>query len=171
MQVQMITVLGDVTRAIVYWDTGSNVNLVRQEFARQAGWVDRPVVQRLQTSGRVPEDWTTTCFKVTLVDNLGWEHQVLVFEIGTIMVPLKPVDVSPAMVLFPGKIPHLECIKRPVGEVDLLIGVQNVRLFPVVADLEHPRVGNVRLLQSDFVTGMLLDGVHSAFGPSELNQT
>ena len=39
MQGQKITVLGDVTRAIVYWDTGSNVNLVRQEFARQAGWV------------------------------------------------------------------------------------------------------------------------------------
>ena len=28
MQVQKITVLGNVTRAVVYWDTGSNVNLV-----------------------------------------------------------------------------------------------------------------------------------------------
>ena len=116
MQVQKITVLGDVTRPIVYWDTGSNVNLVKQEFARQAGWVGQPVVQPLQLSGRVAEDWTTTCFKVTLVDNLGGEHQVLVFNIGTIMVPLKPVDVSPVKVLFPGKIPHLECIKRPVGK-------------------------------------------------------
>ena len=65
-----------------------------------------PVVQQLQISGRVVEDWAATYFKVTLVDNLGWEHQVLVFEIGTITVPLKPVDISPAMVLFPGKIPH-----------------------------------------------------------------
>ena len=71
MQVQKITVLGDVTRAVVYWDTGSNVNLVRKEFAKQAGWVGRPVVQRLQTSGRVAEDWRTTCYKVTLVENLG----------------------------------------------------------------------------------------------------
>ena len=55
MQAQKITVLGDTTRAVVYWDTGSNVNLVRQEFARLAGWVG-PVVQRLQTSGRVAED-------------------------------------------------------------------------------------------------------------------
>ena len=55
MQAQKITVLGDTTRAVVYWDTGSNVNLVRQEFARLAGWVGS-VVQRLQTSGRVAED-------------------------------------------------------------------------------------------------------------------
>ena len=61
MQVQEIAVLGNVTRAVVYWDTGSNVNLLRQEFARQAGWVGRPVVQRLQTSGRLAEDWRTTC--------------------------------------------------------------------------------------------------------------
>ena len=81
------------------------------------------------------------------------------------------MDISPAMELFAGEIPYLECIRRPVGEVDLLIGVQNARLFPVMADLEHHWVGNVRLLQSDFGTGMLLDGVHPAFGPSELYQT
>ena len=56
-------------------------------------------------------------------------------------------------------------------EVDLLIGVQNARLFPLVAYLEHHRVGNVRLLQSDFGTGMLLDGVHSTLGTSELYHT
>ena len=72
---------------------------------------------------------------MTLVNNLGWEYQVLIFAIGTITVPLRPVVVSPAMEMFPGEIPHLECISRPVGKVDLLIGVQNARLFPVVANL------------------------------------
>ena len=52
MQVQKITVLGNVTRAIVYWDTGSNVNLVRHDFARLAGWAGHPVVQRLRTGGQ-----------------------------------------------------------------------------------------------------------------------
>ena len=75
------------------------------------------------------------------------------------------------MQLFPDKIPHLECVRKPAGEVDLLIGVQNARLFPVVVNLERHRVGNMRLLHSDFGTGMLLDGVHPAFNPSELYQT
>ena len=43
--------------------------------------------------------------------------------------------------------------------------------MPVVLDLEHHRVGNMRLLYSDFGTGMLLDSVHPAFGPSALYQT
>ena len=53
------------------------------------------------------------------------------------------MDVDPAMELFAGKIPDLSFVRRPVGEVDLLI--QNARLFPVVVDLERHRVGNMRL--------------------------
>ena len=92
-------------------------------------------------------------------------------ESAIITAPLRPVDISPAMELFAGEIPYLECIRRPVGEVDLLIGIQNARLFPVVMNLESHRVGNMRVLYSDFGTVMLLDGVHPTFGPSELYQT
>ena len=41
----------------------------------------------------------------------------------------------------------------------------------MVVNLERHRVGNMCLLHSDFGTGMLLDSVHPAFGPSELYQT
>ena len=99
MQGQRIEVQGKVTQAIVYWVTGSNVNLVRQDFARMAGWVGRPVVQRLQSTGQGAEDWRTTCYKVTLVDNLVWDHPILVFEIGTITAALRHDNIG---VLKPG---------------------------------------------------------------------
>ena len=57
------------------------------------------------------------------MDNLGWEYSILVFKIGTITAALRPVDVSPAMELFPGEISLLEWVRRPTGEVDLLIGI------------------------------------------------
>ena len=72
------------------------------------------------------------------------------------------------MKLFAGEIPDLSFVSRPVGEVDLLIGVQNAGLFPGVVELERHRVGNIRLPSSVFGTGMLLDGVHPVFGPSAL---
>ena len=128
------------------------------------------MVQRLQSTGRGAEDLRTTCYKATLVNNLGLDHTILIFEFGTITAALRPVDVDPAMELFAGKIPDLSFVRRPVGEVDLLIGVQNPGLFPVVADLERHRVGNIRLLSSDFGAGMLLVGVHPAFRPSALYQ-
>ena len=84
MQVQWLEVQGDVNQALVFWDTGSNVNLVSQEFARRAGWEDRPVVQRLQSTERNSEEWRTTAYWATLVDNLGWDQSLLVLEIGTI---------------------------------------------------------------------------------------
>ena len=171
MQVQRLEVQGKVSQALVFWDTGSNVNLVRQEFARLAGWEGRPVVQWLQSTGRDAEEWRTIAYKATLVNHLGWDHSILVFEIGTIKAALKPVDVEPVMVLFAGEIPDLYYVRRPVGEVDLLIEVQQAGLFPVVADLERHRVGNMGLLTSDFKTGNLLDGVHPALGPSALFQT
>ena len=62
MQIQWLEVQGDVHLALVFWDAGSNVNLVRQEFARMAGWTGRPVVQPLQTTGRGAEEWRTTAY-------------------------------------------------------------------------------------------------------------
>ena len=46
--------------------------------------------------------------------------------------------------------------------MDLLLGVQQAGIFPVVAGLVRHRVDNLCLLTSDFGTGVLLDGVHPA---------
>ena len=52
-------------------------------------------------------------------------------------------------------------IQRPVGHVDLLIGIQAVAIFPTVKDMR----GNLRLLRSEFGSGLLLDGAHPKVKP------
>ena len=98
MQVQWLECVGNVNQALAFWDTGSNVNLVRKKFAKMAGWESLPVVQQLQTTGRGGEDWHTTAYWVTLVT----EHNLLFFEIDTITASMAPVDVTPVLGLFGG---------------------------------------------------------------------
>ena len=101
----------------------------------------------------------------------GLCHTLLVFEIGSITASMTPVEVKPVLKLFGGEIPDLSYVRRPVGAVDLLLGVHNAGLMPVVVELERHRVGNLRILTSIFGTGMLLDGVHPALSPSAMHQT
>ena len=80
MQLQWLKCVGNFDHALAFLDTGSNVNLVRKEFAWQAGWEGLAVVQQLQTTGRGEEAWHTTAYWVTLVDRQEKEHNVLFFE-------------------------------------------------------------------------------------------
>ena len=123
------------------------------------------MVQQLQTTGQDAKEWRTPAYWAQLVDKEGLCHSLLVFEIGSITASMTPVEVEPVLKLFGGEIPDLSYVRRPVGSVDLLLGVQQAGLFPVVADLVRHRVGNMRLLTSDFGTGMLLDGVHPELQP------
>ena len=51
IQVQWLECVGNVNQALAFWDTGSNVNLVRKPFAKMAGWMGLPFIQQLQTTG------------------------------------------------------------------------------------------------------------------------
>ena len=56
MHVQWLECIGEVNHALAFWDSGSNVKLVRKKFAKMTGWEGLPVVQQLQTTGRGGED-------------------------------------------------------------------------------------------------------------------
>ena len=102
-----------------------------------------------------------------LVDRQGNSYTLLVFEIGSITASMTSVDVAPVLKLFGGEIPDIY-VRQPVGAMDLLLGVQKAVLLPVVADLVCHQVDNLRLLTSDFGTGVLLDGVHPALSPGAM---
>ena len=51
-------------------------------------------------------------------------------------------------------------IQRPVGKGDLLIGTNDVRLHPYLANPNEHLKGNLRLMTSMFGTGVLIDGSH-----------
>ena len=73
------------------------------------------------------------------------------------------MDVTNALKLFP-MLRDLEQISRAVGPVDLLLGIQQAELHPVLDKSEHV-VGSLRLMSSKFGTGYLLDGIHPALAP------
>ena len=170
MQVQWLECVGNVNQALAFWDTGSNVNLVRKQFAEMAGWKGLPVFQQLQTTWRGGEDWHITAYWVTLVDRQDTEHNLLFFEIDTITADMAPVDVTSVLGLFGGAVSEISHFRRPTGAVDMLIGINYAGLFPVVADSNAHREGNLRLLTSKFGTGMLLDGTHQTLRPGVMRQ-
>ena len=59
---------------LVFWDSGSNVNLVTQEYAKKAGWQGTLTTQLLQSTNHQPEVWNTVSYLITLVDTEGSKH-------------------------------------------------------------------------------------------------
>lgn len=160
LQLQDIPVKSStVKQASTFYDPGSNVNLVRKQFAKEAGWKGRPVLQSLQTTGGQVKAWKTEAYHVPLVDRDGTVHSVLAFSIDTITSPMNYVDVWPALKVFP-EVNCLATILRPEGEVDLLLGIHYSDIHTILADPVKHRVDRLQLLTSKFWSGYLLDGAH-----------
>ena len=68
-----------------------------------------------------------------MVDREGTVQSVLAFSIDTITAPMDYVDVRPALKVFPD-VDCLATILRPVGEVDLLLGIHYSDLHPILAN-------------------------------------
>ena len=108
------------------------------------------------TGGQV-KAWQTEAYHVPLVDRKGTVHRVLAYSIDTITAPTDYADVRPALKVFP-EVKGLATILRPMGEVDLLLGIHDADLHPILANPNKHRVGKLCLLTSKFGTGYLLDG-------------
>merc|ERR1711867_11329 len=154
-----------VDRASTFFDSGSNVNLVTKDFARRARLKGQPVLQSLLMTGGKVSDWSTKAYFVPLIDRWGKEQEVLAYSKGTIMSPIEEVDLRPALREFPELGNDYWRIHRPVGKVDLLIGTNDVRLHPYLANPNKHLKGNLRLMTSMFGTGVLIDGSHPDVKP------
>ena len=78
---------------------------------------------------------------------------MLFFKIDRITDAMAPVNVMPVLGMFGGAISDISQVMRPTGDVDLLIGINCASLFPVVANEDPHREGNLYLLTSKFGTG------------------
>ena len=87
-----------------------------------------------------------------LVDREGKKHRIFAFEVDLITAPLKRVDIKPALESFPGV--REDEIFRPIGPVDILIGIQSAAIHPTTIEVS----GNLRLLKTIFGTGKLVNG-------------
>merc|ERR1711867_112210 len=115
------------------------MNLVRKEFAKEAGWKGQAVLQSVDTTGGQVKAWQTEAYHVPLVDRKGTVHRVLAYSIDTITAPTDYADVQPALKVFP-EVKSLATILRPKGEVDLLLSIQDADLHPFLANPNKHRV-------------------------------
>ena len=60
-----------------FFDGGSNVHLVTEEFVRRAKLPRRPVFQSMVTTGAKASDWHTVAYNVPLVDRWNKVHTIL----------------------------------------------------------------------------------------------
>ena len=77
--------------------------------------------------------WQTKAYHIPLVDRKGTVHKVLAYSIDTITSPTEYVDVRPALEVFP-EVKDLHTILRPEGEVDLLLGIHDADLHPILVN-------------------------------------
>ena len=82
-----------VNRATTFFDSGSNVNLVTEDFARRARLKGQPVLQSLVMTGGKVSEWTTKAYYVPLVDRKGKIQKVVAYSIGTITSTIEEVDL------------------------------------------------------------------------------
>ncbi len=138
---------------LTLWDTGSQVSLTTHEAAR--GMRLEPIPGpplNLKGVGDSQRTRSTVRYKIPLFDTGGRMKEVTAYGIDHIMAPIEAVDPKPMRAVFP-EVPTggLEAVS---GRVDLLIGHDNFRLFPV----EHKRVQNAMLARSHFGTGWIASG-------------
>ena len=138
---------------LTLWDTGSQVSLTTHEAAR--GMRLEPIPGpplNLKGVGDSQRTRSTVRYKIPLFDTGGRMKEVTAYGIDHIMAPIEAIDPKPMRAVFP-EVPTggLEAVS---GRVDLLIGHDNFRLFPV----EHKRVQNAMLARSHFGTGWIASG-------------
>ncbi len=139
---------------LVFWDTGSQVTLVTQKMARALGLEAIPSSPlRLEGIGEGHRPRAATRFKIPLVDAGGRTIAVTAYGVDVIMSPLAGGDAAIMRETFP-EVPPAGGLVSASGEVSLLMGQDNLSLFPV----ERRRVGNAALYMSRFGTGWIASG-------------
>jgi hypothetical protein len=129
------------------------VTLVTQKMARAMGLAAIPSSpQRLEGIGEGHRPRAATRFKIPLVDTGGRTIAVTAYGVDVIMSPLMGGDATLMRETFP-EVPAGGLVSAS-GEVSLLMGQDNLSLFPV----ERRRVGNAALYMSRFGTGWIASG-------------
>ena len=133
MPVQAVTTtIPQAPECTVFWDAGSNMNIVRTAWAKKTGRKGTPISRTVYTAGGECKMWDTEMYMIPLKKMNGEVAHVLAMGMEQVTVPLEPVDVSPVMKLFPEL--DLKDVARPVGDIDLLIGTGETELHPIIVN-------------------------------------
>ena len=169
MQLQLVPVAGSNTKCLTFFDTGSNIHLVRGAFAQKLGLKGKRIKLDLTITGQRKETRDTTLYWVPLVDRQGTVWKVMAYEMDNITAPMEGEDVTLAEKLFP--MVDKGALERPSGPVDLLVGINMAAIFPYLANREEHLRGNLMLMTSIFGSGFLLSGDHAGISANMMMES
>jgi hypothetical protein len=138
---------------LAFWDLGSQVSLVTTQYAqeRKLEQIGRSSM-KLSGLGSGPALRATYCYKVTLTRTDGQKVDLIAHGLETIASNLDAIDPRILRQAFP-EVPK-GGLEGASGRVSLLIGQDNLRLFPV----EARRSGGMALFKSQFGAGWMASG-------------
>ena len=130
LQLQVVRFWG--ASGLLMFDPGSNILLITKSFAKSLGLRGIDTTQLVQVAGHEPESWDTKAYTATLVDNNHGLYKAICFEVDTIISSVARVNITPVVHLFSGQNLKEKEVRRPIGEVNLLLGNDMAGIHPTV---------------------------------------
>ena len=146
--------------SITFWDNGSTLALISKHCARRNGLIGVPVLCDLLTVGGNLTTMRTILYEVELIDREGKSHTIRMYEIEDICGKIAACTGSLAQ-FFPSVTE--EDVSRPVGSVDILIGMENADIHPHQIEWNQGLV----LYQSKFGSGKIIGGMNKGITSSD----
>ena len=110
----------------IFWDSGSSISLITEKKAKELKLYGLPVTLNLTTKEqKVPSHR----YNVDLFDRSGRKYEMTAFGIDSIINAISHVEVDELLHLFDNI--NKEDVRRPAGEVDILVGLEYAAWNPV----------------------------------------
>lgn len=101
LPMQWVSVSHTEHNALAFFDSGSNICLIRRQFAERMGLKGWKVTQSLAMTDREAEEWETKVYAIELVDIAGNKYSLLALEMDNITGILELIEVDKALKAIP----------------------------------------------------------------------
>ena len=115
--------------ANVFWDGGATLSLITFRKAKALGLHGEPVKLSVTVIGGKKQDMESFRYDLNLIDRDSRIVHFIVYGIDQISTNVSNVDLSKIRSMFKSARP--EAFRRPVGEIDILIGFEYAGYHPV----------------------------------------
>ena len=146
---------------VAFWDNGSTLALISRQCARRNNLIGVSVMCELLTVGGIVTVMQTILYEVDLIDRNDEIHKIKMYEIEDICGKVEAANTDSLTQFFPSI--SEEDISRPVGAVDVLIGMENADIHPHQIEWNQGLV----LYQSKFGTGKIIGGMNKGISSGD----
>ena len=130
----------------IMWDGGATISLITKNKAAELGLEGSPCQLSVVGVGCVKKQIPSKKYVLPLRDLKGETEEITVYEIDKISTPISPINTA--------CVPEIQNIRRPAGEVDVLIGYEYAGFHPVPS----VQLGHLLILENKF--GKCIGGSH-----------